>query len=376
MNEHRSNMTRILTHKALITAAAVWAAMASCTVPYSQDNTEADFGMQESDSLATVVFRASHTAGASKVTGIMDDNECTIYRWAVFAFDEEAGGFRYECSQGESTVSMKLAMGRRYTCYAIVNYPVSGTGAFNPESIRTPEDLTGKTAYISDNRTWSLLMFGSAFVIPMPGIGDEITINVRRLVSRIDLKGLKVDFSGKPKLLGKVFTLRSIYVTNTYKTTLYGRDYSYYEISQSRAAWYNTGGWHRGESPENGIDALTGDMAINTPVSAEHPYTEKHSFYAFPNPTALQDDVRTMDAWTKRCTRLVIEASIGEDIFYYAINVPSMGRNRIYAASNVIIRGKGSKDPEIMDIEPDVIEVTVAPVIDDAWDGLGDIYLD
>ena len=109
---------------------------------------------------------------------------------------------------------------------------------------------------------------------------------------------------------------------------------------------------------------------------APNPYTGSHSFYAFPNPTTEAQDIRTVGAWTRRCTRLVIEASIGDDVVYYAINVPSMGRNRIYAASNLVIHGRGSNDPEIIDIDPDIIDVDFEPVIDDSWDGAGSIILD
>jgi hypothetical protein len=53
-----------------------------------------------------------------------------------------------------------------------------------------------------------------------------------------------------------------------------------------------------------------------------------------------------------------------------------MVRNRIYAASNVIIRGRGSNDPEDLDIDPEIILASVEPVIDDSWDGAGSITLE
>ena len=351
-----------------------FAGVVSCAVPYLPENKAAEY--PEADSLLVSVVFWAQNGGDSKVTGVTDSDERATGRWAVFAFNDHTGHYRWESSENGTPLTLQLTAGQRYSCFAIVNYPISGVGAFDPSSVRTPEDLTGKVAYLGDNRISALLMFGYTSIIPVPGAAAPVSINVSRLVSRIDLRRLEVDFSAKPHLAGKTFTLRGIYVTNAYRTSLYGNDYTYPELSGTRSAWYNTGGWHRGESAESGIDAILGDRGINAVVSAGNPYTVNHSFYTFPNPTREADDIRTMEAWMRRCTRLVIEASIDSDIVYYAITVPGMVRNCIYAASNVVIHGRGSNDPEIIDIDPDIIEADIVPVIDDSWDGAGNIILD
>lgn len=360
--------------KQLLPIILVLAAAASCAVPYQPEDTAGDYSAVADSLLVNVSFSVSEGSG-TKITGVTDADECLIGRWAVFAFDG-SGHFRWKSSDEGSPLTLQLIAGREYTCYAMVNYSVTGVGAFDPSSVRTTEDLTGKVAYLEDNGVSSLIMFGHTDLTPVQGAPVSVTINVRRLVSRIDLRGLEVDFSAKPHLAGKTFTLRSVYVTNAYRTTSYGADYTFPELSETRSAWYNTGGWHRGEPSEAGMDALLGDRGINSVVSAGNPYTGIHSFYAFPNPTPEAQDIRDAGAWTRRCTRLVIEASIDSDIVYYAISVPGMVRNRIYAASNVVIHGRGSNDPEIIDIDPDVIEVDLEPVIDDSWDGAGSIILD
>ena len=368
------DMVTFLSLKSAVPAALLLMALSGCAVPYSPE--EPAWYAPEADSLLVNVVFSISGAESTKVTGVSYEDESAIGRWAVFAFDSRAGHFRRESSDTEAPLTLQLIAGRNYTCYAIVNYPLTGTGAFDPSSVRTSDDLTEKVAYLGDNRKQALLMFGNASVTPMQGAAQNVTINVKRLVSRIDLRGLTVDFSAKPNLAGKTFTLRSVYVTNAYRTSLYGNDYSFQELSGTRQAWYNTGGWHRGESPESNIDALLGDIGINTVISAGNPYTVNHSFYTFPNPTGEAEDIRTIGGWTRRCTRLVIEASIGSDIVYYAITAPQMERNCIYAASNVIIRGRGSNDPEIIDIDPDIIMADIVPIIDDSWDGAGNIVLD
>ena len=360
-------------HTQKITFILIGVLFVSCAKTLPPEEPEV-YPPQDQD-LVTVVFSATGDR-KTKVTAISDADETNIGRWAVFAFENGSGHFRAENSSSGSPLPLQLIAGREYTCYAIVNYPVTGTGAFDPSSVRNQDDLTDKIAYLGDNTQSALLMFGGTVITPVAEATESVTINVRRLVSRIDLRGLEVDFSGKPGLESKTFTLRGVYVTNAYRTTRYGNDYTYAELSPTRSAWYNTGGWHRGESPESRLDALLGDRGINTVVSALSPYTGIHSFYTFPNPTELVNDVRTIESWTRRCTRLVIEASIGDDIVYYAITAPQMIRNRIYAASNVVIRGRGSNDPEVIDIDPEVILASVEPVIDDSWDGAGSITLE
>lgn len=369
--------------RALLAGALTAALLPSCAKPLAYEE-PSPLPIGEED-LVTVLFSASGGAG-SKVTGVTDAAESSIWRWALFAFDTESGWFRCESASGGSALPLQLRAGRTYTVYAVVNYPERGVGAFVPSSVRTPSDITETVAYLGDNAPGALLMYGSTTVTPQPVSYDpedpgerepeRKAISVRRLVSRVDLRGLSVDFSGKPQLQGKTFTLRRVFVTNAYRSSRYGSDYAFSELSPTRSAWYNSGGLHRGEGTEAGMDALLVDGPVGQVVTAGSPYTGSHSFYPFPNPTPASEDILTMDAWTRRCTRLVIEASIDSDIVYYAIRVPSMVRNRIYAASSVVIHGRGSNDPEVVDIDPEVITATVEPVIEDGWDGAGDVTLD
>ena len=194
----------------------------------------------------SVVFSAS--GPATKVTGITSAGETAIGRWAVFAFDNASGWYTHETSAVGAPIPMVLRAGRTYTCYAMVNYPTSGTGAFDPSTVHSPSDLTGKVAWLPDNSIGSLLMFGSVSFTPSAtfydpedpssAVSENRSITVTRLVSRIDLNSIAVDFSGKPTLAAKTFTLKGIYVTNAYRTSRYGSDFFPAELSGSRAAWY------------------------------------------------------------------------------------------------------------------------------------------
>ena len=372
-------MKEHLTLLRLLALAAL--AAAGCAKPLPDIDPTAPTG---TGPLVEVVFSASDGGDGvlTRATGLTPAHEQAVGRWAVFAFDDESGWYACATSASGTSVSISLRAGRSYTCYALVNYPVTGAGAFNPAAVKAPSDLTGKLAYLSDNALSSILMYGSVPLTPQaadydPGSGTvpsvQTTVSVSRLVSRIDVLRVGVDFSDKPHLAAKTFTLRHIYVTNTYRTTRYGSDYSYAELSASRSAWYNTMGWHRGESAEAGMDLLLGDRGIDAVLTPSAPHTVQHSFYVFPNPTPRSADHHETDEWSRRSTRIILEATSGDDTVYYQVNLPAMERNHIYSAQSIVIRGRGSNDPELMDVDPDVID---APIVsDDEWDTGDDINL-
>lgn len=294
--------------------------------------------------------------------------EDAIHRWTVFAFDNQSGWHRYSSSDSDADVEMQLRAGQTYTLYALANYPSSGTGALNPAGISSPSQLSSKVASLSDVAVGSLPMYGTATMTPgpttyVPGsnppevVPEGKAIEVRRIVSRVDAANIALDFSSKPSLLSKTVTLRHIYVTNAYRTTTYAEDYSFANLSATRSAWYNPAGWHRYEAFDAATDAITCDRNINHVLTPSTPYATWHSFYVFANATPKASDSRA-DAWTKRCTRLVLEVTFDSDTYYYAIDIPGMERNRIYSAASIILKDTGSRDPEAIDMDPSAIDVT------------------
>jgi hypothetical protein len=64
------------------------------------------------------------------------------------------------------------------------------------------------------------------------------------------------------------------------------------------------------------------------------------------------------DAWSKRATRLVIEAELGGDKMYYPINLQPFQSNKSYEISEVIITKVGSAGPDDP-VTSDDIEVSI-----------------
>ena len=114
--------------------------------------------------------------------------------------------------------------------------------------------------------------------------------------------------------------------------------------------------------------ALARQDGINVVIDGSTPYNVKNSFYAYPNATPIGSDMHAMGSWYRRCTRIIIEADMDGTVMYYQVNVPSMERNHIYSVSNIVIKGLGSKDPEVIDYYEDGESVSYSIETSD-WDG-------
>lgn len=345
----------------LLSAVAV---IFSCAKPLPVPDPDAPSGTSD---LVDVVFSLAGDA-KTKVSDIEMSDETRVNRYTVFVFDIDSNWHSYKTSSSGKPVTIQLRGGRNYHCYALVNYPSYGVSAIKPEGVAAEADVPGKLAYLSDNSMSSLLMFGKATVtVSLPDEEEQVvgqkdgqedepvipteskTISVHRLVSRIDVPEIAIDFAGKEELEGKEFILKGIYMTNVYRTSRYGSDYTYSELSSSRSAWYNGGGWHLGDVPDDGMDELVGDRDINCILEEGTPYDIGHSFYVFPNVTVLGNDEHQMGAWSKRCTRLVIEATLDGKTVFYQVTIPSMIRDRVYSIDGIMITGPGADVAEDVD---------------------------
>jgi hypothetical protein len=72
-------------------------------------------------------------------------------------------------------------------------------------------------------------------------------------------------------------------------------------------------------------------------------YTTRHHFYCYPNPH--KDDTFAADQWNPRPTRLVIEATLGDVLYYYPVSLPVLEQNTRYHVSLHIVR-PGATSPE------------------------------
>ena len=287
-----------------------------------------------------VVF--SVAGGATRVTGA--DGEAAVDDWALLLYRDgrltEAG-----TSESGAAIRKKLPAGD-YTAFAVVNPPAG----FRPAGYPTPAALAGAEAALGDNAPGRLVMAGRRTVtVPVPD-GSVQRIGVDRLVCKAGIRKVSVQFKN-PALAARPFRLKGIYLTNCYGKNRYGSDWTAEDILSTASVWHNRMGFHS----EAGVDGLLAETGLDIPVTADRPHTQEHVFYFYPNPLPASLDTRS-GTWTRRRTRLVLEAQIGDRTYYYPVTLPESQRNRTYLIEEAVIRTLGSLDPE--KDEPGSIEVT------------------
>lgn len=294
----------------------------------------------------------------TKVVSPSESGEKGIGHWALFVFN--SAGTQLACDPVEmgspSAVELSLPKGS-YKVVAVANYPKSGSEALSLASVSSLSSLSSKAVSLSSNGTGALVMYGMKD-ITITGSGTQV-VDVYRLVSRVGVTRIALAPGGPSTLYSSSFTIQRIYMSNVYRQGTYGSDVA--SPSAAASNWYNAMGVPGSDS---GLNALLMDGGINATVSLSAPYATPHYFYPYPNRTAAGSDSRAA-AWSVRCTRLVIEAKIGGDTYYYPVTIPAMQRNVSYNAE-VSIKSYGSSDPELE--VPGAVDVTFSSSVD-GWDG-------
>ena len=279
------------------------------------------------------------------------DGEAAVDSWTLLLYRDgrlaEAGA-----SSSGSPIRKTLPAGD-YTAYAVVNPPAS----FDPAGFPAPGALAGAESALGENAPGRLVMAGRRTVtVPVPD-GSVQRIGVDRLVCKAGIRKVSVQFEN-PDLAARPFRLRGIYLTNCYGKSRYGSDWTADDIRSTTSVWHNRMGFHS----ETGVDGLLAETGLDIPVTADRPHTQEHVFYFYPNPLPASADTRS-GTWSRRKTRLVLEAQIGERTYYYPVTLPESQRNRTYLIEEAVIRKLGSLDPE--KDEPGAIDITFSTSPDD-----------
>ncbi len=195
-------------------------------------------------------------------------------------------------------------------------------------------DMKSSRSYLSHNAIGSLVMEGSKIV--QLTASSSVTVNVRRIVSKIRFKSIVTRFE-QDGYNSLDFKLKSVYLINVPadKTYLSTSSLSLGVVPQT---WYCK-------------DEFSGDVegcgpflyhALNDKVlQPAVEYEMGQVFYCCPNPYVSESYT---DPWQPRPTRLVVEAYIGNKECCYPITLPELKQNAIYDVSLVVTR-PGKTDP-------------------------------
>lgn len=263
----------------------------------------------------TVRLEVSLPEVDTKISG--SSSESTVNDLQVFVFDDGGMLEAYGNTQS-SSLSLDCIPGTKQVV-ALVNAPdLSGISSY--------AGLTGQISSLSDNEVGTLVMEGEKSV--NLATSTTVTVPVSRLVAKISLVGitneLALDYHRNQS-----FTVVSAYLINVAGTKTY--------LSDSQPdVWYNKMKY------SSELETMLWETLGNTLIKPSASYSKTHYFYCYPNDTENDYNDGT---WQARHTRLVVEAKIGTDTYYYPVTLPQIEQNTAYEVSLTVTR-PGSDSPD------------------------------
>lgn len=265
-----------------------------------------------------VTLRVSVQNPETKVVSGLD--ETAIKNYQVFVFKDN-GVVEDYVSQNSPEISLDCTMGVK-TVVVLANAPDVG-------DVTNLETLYSRTTQLSDNAPDAFVMEGRQSVTIHSQIGAYVSIAISRKVARVNLASLTLDID-MPQYSSLPFKVQSVYLINVPAETPYFN-------TVEPALWYNKSCY-----VQEDFNDLTYDDMADFEITTETPYVTENIFYCYPNNTTEDSFDAT---WCPRNTRLVVEATLGDEKYYYPVKLPEIKPNRIYNV-NLVITRPGSETPD------------------------------
>lgn len=273
------------------------------------------------DGPASVATRSTTQASESEVNSL----QILIYN--------STGNLVAYASGTSGTLSAKVPLNvSGHVVYAVTNV------SEDLSLCSTPSDLTSKISYLRDNSLNGLQMIGSVDNQTFTS-GSTVSVEVRRFAAKVEIDQIVTEFTAA-SFRSQPFVVTGIYLINVNGSCPFS------QVATS-GTWYNQMQYVSGE-----CNALIADK-FNTPVTIQNasgqvtPYTRKHYFYCYPNPTTTDAH---RGSWSPRRTRLVVETQLGERVYYYPIDIVGTGNklnmNTFYLVTKLTITGPGADHPD------------------------------
>lgn len=256
-----------------------------------------------------------------------EEEDKTVNSVDVFVFKESGSLDVYGHFTSSAGISLNATVGTRSVAVVVNAHD------FNISGITTMTALENAVSCLVAEDLRDFTMFGVNSSVPVASNGGSATVSVSRLVSRVTLANLTVDFSDTP-LAGKTITDVSTYIKNVPSAkTMDNRDCS--ETS------YISGLSYAGTVEMTG---LLKDGIGNVADGASH--GTDHNFFSYERSSVS-------DMSGAGCVRLVIRGSIDGEVYYWSVPVNTVKggykaanghygvkANHTYAY-NVTIKNKG-----------------------------------
>ena len=254
-----------------------------------------------------VTFSVSVPGLQTKSVG--DADEKTVNSLQVVVFNKH--GVYESSSYGRgNALSITCTAGQK-SLVALVNTNME-------EGLANYDELASRSVYLKDAGATDLVMVGDSVLTISSN--RPINLDVKYLSSKIVLESVTLNFSNQQHKQVP-FAIKSVFLTNV------AGDRKYIAESEP-TTWYHPDNYDKQNTLPFLYDSLTGGQ----PLADGETYDTDHYFYCYPNQTSTQ-------------TRLVIEAEIGGQIYYYPIILDEVLPNNQYSY-NVQLTRLGADSPD------------------------------
>lgn len=291
-----------------------------------------DDGHKDVPEMGTVTFSLSGGDDALMTRSTTQAAESAVSNLQILVFNSGGNLVSYAASSS-NTVSASVPLNTAgHSVYAVTNV------SDDLSSCSSPSNLTSRMSYLKDNSLDKLQMIGHVDNQTFTS-GSTVSVEVRRFAAKVEIDEIVSAFTAAAHR-AQEFKIKSIFLINVNGSCPY---------SQVSAAgtWYNQLRYVSGD-----CNALVSDM-FQTPVTVQTssgsvtPYTTKHYFYCYSNPTTTDTHGGT---FSPRRTRLVVETMLGGTTYYYPIDIVGNGNtldvNTSYTVTKLTVTGPGVDNPD------------------------------
>lgn len=277
----------------------------------------------------TVSISGATTKASVVSVSASDDAEKAVNDLQVFVFDLGGAIDGYGHKVGNAPITVNTHTGI-HEVWAVTNFrDLSGViskTAFMATVAELGEEIVGDM----------VLVGGKEVNI---SVNETVCIPVRHLEERAVIRKITNRLS-PVALSSQEFRVLDIYLSNV------AGDITFDGLHRAVSpVWYNKMGYSAADVASLGTLVHDAVPAAEQVVALNASYEKEHRLYMLPN---LIDTDDTSDTWGPRCTRLVVKASIGGDVFYYPLTLPSGSPNDSFEVDELVIARQGSVREETL----------------------------
>lgn len=262
-------------------------------------------------------------AESTRISGSGGMEEDAVSDYQVFVFDMDTRLAEVYATPASGEVTLQCTIGQKEVV-VLANAP-------DLSAILSYDEFLLKRSLLADNSAGHLVMVGHQST-DLTAAVNSLTVHISRIVSKVVLSSLTVDFE-QEKYDEMNFVIKEIYLTNVVG------DKNYLSGSDVPTIWYNK----VTKDLSSPVKSLIHEDVEDINMKGLKDYGRQHCFYCYPN-EYVEDDYASA-VWTPRPTRLVVEAMLGTELYYYPVSLPELEANNQYQVSLNIVR-PGATSPE------------------------------